>query len=197
MTILYLIRHGETLLNRTGVFLGHTDCDLSDEGINQSKNLAKSLESVNIDIVLSSPLKRAYKTASYLANQKGLKVKSMEGLREMNFGLWDGLHYKDIARRYPKEWDDWGSNYINSSPVEGESFQHFYHRVSITINEILKLYKDKKIAVVTHDGFMKAATSILLKMGQEGFWNFYFEHGQFSIFEIQDDHCTIKKINCI
>ena len=195
MTRLYLIRHGETSLNRSGVFLGRTDCGLNDVGINQSKELANALESADIDIIVCSPLKRTYMTASFIAILKNLDIKIMEGLREMNFGTWEGMHYEEIAKIYPNEWKDWGENWLNSSPKDGENFQHFYSRISKTIDEILELYENKKVAIVTHDGVMKVAASILLKMGQEGFWNFHFEHGKYSVFDIQDRHCTIRKIN--
>lgn len=195
MTRLYLIRHGETCLNRTGVFIGNTDCDLNDIGINQSKKLANALKSFDIDEIVCSPLKRAYMTASYIAIQKNLNIKKIVDLREINFGIWEGMHYKEIAKTYPKEWEDWGKNWLNSSPKDGENFQHFYSRISKTIDEILKYYEGKKVAIVTHDGVMKATVSILLKMGQEGFWNFHFEHGKYSVFDIQDGHCTVRKIN--
>ena len=195
MIRLYLIRHGETSLNRLGVFLGHTDCGLNDIGINQSKELAIALESADIDVIVCSPLKRAYMTALYIAIQNNIDIKIMEGLREMNFGTWEGMHYEEIAKAYPEEWQDWGNNWLNSSPKGGENFQHFYSRISKTIDEILKLYDNKKVAIVTHDGVMKVAASILLKMEQEGFWNFHFEHGKYSVFDIQDGHCTVRKIN--
>lgn len=195
MTLLYLIRHGETLLNRKGVFQGATDCNLNDKGVKQSRELALKVKDINMDYIFSSTLKRSYMTASYIASDKNLTVKQFRSLNEMDFGVWEGLHYKEIAKLYPKEWENWCNNQFKSSPLCGENLNNFYDRVIEKLIKILEKYKGKSIAIVSHDGVMKVMASFLLKMGKDGFWSFKFEHGKYSLFEIIDDICIIKKIN--
>jgi alpha-ribazole phosphatase len=194
-TLLYLIRHGETSMNRSGVLLGSTDSDLNELGISQAVELAKAFKNIELDIIVSSPLKRALKTAAHIAAEKDLDIKKDENLKEINFGIWEGMKYKEIIKLNPKEWEVKGENWLDFSPECGESFRNFYSRVSSEINTILDQYKGKRIAVISHDGVMKAIASKLLNMEQEGFWNFYFEHGKYSLFEIYENHCTVKKIN--
>ena len=195
MTKLYLIRHGETQLNKLGVLLGNTDNELNGYGIAQAVSLAEAFKEIELDVIISSPLKRAYSTASYIAKEKCLKIIESEDLKEINFGVWEGLDYKEIIKSNPKEWEERGENWIDFSPENGETFKSFYGRVSKAIISISELYKGKRIAIITHDGVMKVIISKLLYMGMEGFWNFYFEHGRYSLLEINDNHCTVKRIN--
>jgi len=195
VTLLYLIRHGETLLNRKGVFQGTTDCGLNDRGIKQSKELALRMKDINMDYIFSSTLKRSYMTASYIASAKSLVINEFKNLNEMDFGVWEDMHYKEIAKLYPKEWENWCNDHFKSSPLRGESFSNFHDRVIEALIKILKMYKGKSIVIVSHDGVMKVIASFLLKMGKEGFWSFKFEHGKYSLFEVIDDICIIRKIN--
>lgn len=194
-TYLYLIRHGETTLNKSKVYYGSLNCGLSDIGIKQGKELSKLLKD-KVDVVISSPLERAIRTASLVSNLKQGDIVIDEGLREIDFGLWEGLNYKEISTKYENDWNNWVDNWINVAPPEGESFIMQYCRVKESLENILTKYKDKKIMIVTHQGTLRIITTILLKMTYDGFWNFTFEQGTYSLFEITDEHLTIRKINC-
>ncbi len=195
MTLLYLIRHGETLLNNTGVLQGITDYPLNEAGIKQSKNLVLKMKDINLDHILSSTLKRSYMTAAYLADSKNLEIEKLKSLGEIDFGAWENMHYKEIERLYPRKWRSWCVDSLNSSPLYGESFDDFFDRVTDALISILDLYKEKTVAIVSHDGVMRIMASFLLKMDKQGFWNFYFEHGKYSLFEVIDDICMIRRIN--
>ena len=195
MTVLYLIRHGETDLNRQGVLQGHIDCGLNKTGIEQAERVAKVLKDVEFDGIISSPLKRAYKTASILIEGREQKIERMEELKEISFGIWEGMDYKEIIASYPSEWKEWENNWTSYAAKGGENFENFFGRVRIALEDILERYENKKIAIVSHDGVMKALTVTLLKMKYQGFWNFYFEHGKYSLYEVQKSNCTIKRIN--
>lgn len=197
ITKIYLIRHGETELNKLGVLLGHTDNELNELGIKQAKSLSIAFKEIELDVIISSPLKRALETANSIAKEKNLGIIIAEDLKEINFGIWEGKSYKQIIRSSPKEWEKRGENWIDFSPVNGEMFNSFYSRVSNAIKDISKSYKGQKIAIITHDGVMKVIITRLLKIGMENLWNFYFEHGSYSLLELYDDHCTVKKLNVI
>jgi len=194
-THLYLVRHGETVLNKTGVYYGATDCSLSEEGLFQSQELSNILID-SIEIIISSPLSRAIETAMLISKQSQEKLVIDEGLREIDFGLWEGMGYKEISVQYESEWNSWTEDWINVSPPNGESFISQYHRVSRSLKNILNEYKDKKIMIVSHQGCLRIIASILLNMEERSYWNFTFEHGAYSLFEIVDEHLTIRKINC-
>jgi len=197
MINLYLIRHGETDFNKSGVFFGNMDVGLNHIGKKQSKELETVMDNIELDIIISSPLKRCIETAQGIASRKGLLINIVDELREMNFGLWEGCYYDDVARLYPDEWKMGMEDWRDMHPTEGECFRDFYSRVSNALKTIIESYDGKKVALITHGGCMRVIVSDLLGLKEKGFWNFHFEHGKYSLLEIEEGHCTIRKINCL
>ena len=91
MTTLLLVRHGETDWNAEGRLQGHTDTPLNDYGRRQARTLADELAGEPIDAVYSSDLARARETAEIVGGRLGLTVVVDPGLREKNWGSWEGL----------------------------------------------------------------------------------------------------------
>ena len=74
MTILYLIRHGETVDNSNKIMQGQTQGELNEKGINQARMVSKNLTEEHFDAIISSDLKRSYDTASIIAEPHFLTV---------------------------------------------------------------------------------------------------------------------------
>ena len=91
MTTILLVRHGETDWNLQRRVQGHSDTPLNDNGRAQALALADTLDDVELDAVYASDLARAFETARIVAERRGLTVTSVPGLRERNFGTWEGL----------------------------------------------------------------------------------------------------------
>ncbi len=90
--IIYLVRHGETDWNRQNRLQGKEDIELNENGIRQSAECAGVFAGVPIDCILTSPLKRAGKTAQIIAEKLGIaSVIVEEGLTERDFGRLSGL----------------------------------------------------------------------------------------------------------
>ena len=195
-TELYLIRHGETELNTTGVYYGWTDCGISEKGIMQAEDLADILQNVSFDAVISSSLIRAVVTAAIVSGYTPDEIIKDERLRELNFGDWEGLHHSEVSKKHKKEWDKWSSDWINVAPPRGESFFELYNRVKSSIEDILGGYKGKKVLIVSHQGTMRIIPMILLGLTSEAYWSFTAEQGRYSHYEIDDmGNCVVKKIN--
>ncbi|AEB76067.1 alpha-ribazole phosphatase [Clostridium botulinum] len=195
MTSLYLARHGESELNVTGVYFGATDCSLTQKGENQCIELREKLRDINFDVIITSPLKRAFHSAELISNASKEDIIVFEDIMELDFGAWEGMNYKDIEKKYNSEWQEWINDWVNASPPNGESFKDFYTRVEISLENILSKYKDKKILVVCHQGTLRVIASVLLEIGSSGYWRFAFDYGKYSLFEIIDGFAVLKKIN--
>ena len=99
----WLIRHGETDWNRIKRIQGHIDIPLSEHGFLQAEQLGQRLaREGRIDAVYSSDLVRAHVTANAVARRFDREVILRPGLREMHFGCWEGLSWRQIARRLGK-----------------------------------------------------------------------------------------------
>lgn len=93
---LFLVRHGETVHNVSGIAQGWSDSALSERGNAQVAALAARVARLAPDAIFSSPLERAMSTARPIAAATGLEIIPLDDLREMNFGRWEGQSFRDI-----------------------------------------------------------------------------------------------------
>ncbi|HIU40219.1 MAG TPA: histidine phosphatase family protein [Candidatus Aphodocola excrementigallinarum] len=149
MSKLYIVRHGKTDWNEKGLLQGSNDILLSEEGIKEAKELALMLDLNNIDICISSPLKRAKQTASILTQGK-VKIIYDDLLKERGFGSYEGKKInQDLI---DKCWD-----YNKNDDSNGlESIKECLRRARVFLNKIKKEYPNKNILIVSHFAFIKA-----------------------------------------
>lgn len=105
MKTIILARHAETVM--AGRYCGQSDPELSAAGIAQLPEIAQRIEPSKIDRILSSDLLRARQTAEAIAQTTGIPVELRPGLREIHFGLWEGLHWSEIEAQFPCEAKAW------------------------------------------------------------------------------------------
>ena len=102
MTLLYLVRHGETDWNREGRWQGHYDRPLSAAGCAQAAAAARRLARERISQIHASDLKRAAETAHIIGETNGLDVRLNRALREVDVGSWAGLTHAEAKERFPE-----------------------------------------------------------------------------------------------
>lgn len=152
MTEICLVRHGETLWNREARLQGSQDIPLSDLGIKQARIAAEHLSKEPWDLLYSSDLSRAKRTADYLNERIGVPHYLEPGLRERGYGLLEGMTRGEIESRFPG---------VLSSPNEHripglESCDALRRRVKETIESIVLRHPGKRILIVTHGGTINA-----------------------------------------
>lgn len=145
-----LIRHGETDWNLEGRYQGQTDIDLNDTGRRQAEKLSIRLRNETVDRIYSSDRIRAVNSAKIIFRGRRIKVET--DLREISFGVFEGLNYKEILQRYPDIYSGWMKNPFDSLIPGGELPADFRRRVLGTFKSIVSLNKDKAVAIVTHGG---------------------------------------------
>ena len=150
MTRLILIRHGETDWNVEGRYQGQADPPLNARGIQQAYALADALEDVGLDVIYSSPLRRAWQTAEIVARRLGVPLYPEPRLMEIHQGDWQGHLRSEIAARYPELFHRWHTEPWQVTPPGGESLQEVQARVYAAIDEILARHRGQTVGVVTH-----------------------------------------------
>ena len=125
-TRLILIRHGETDYNAEKKYYGFSDPPLNDIGTWQAERLHERLKTEKIDQVYSSDLKRARHTAGIVFKNNEIKIYS--DLREMNFGIFEGLQHYEIMEKYSQIYTNWIKNPLNIKIPKGEAFKSFKKR---------------------------------------------------------------------
>ncbi|MCT4598068.1 MAG: histidine phosphatase family protein [Vallitalea sp.] len=159
MTRLYLTRHGETQWNLEGRVQGSRDSQLTKKGIVQATQLSKYLEDVHIDIIYSSSSDRAYNTAKIVGENRQIPIIKLDGLKEMNLGIWEGKTF-DLIRKDYKEMHEtfWNKPHLLCE-FPGESFDEFRERVVNSVLDIINNNKGKNILIVAHALVLKFVMS--------------------------------------
>ena len=158
---LYVVRHGETAWNKEGRVQGITDIPLTEKGISDALKLRDLVKSLNIDVVISSPLKRAIETAKLITDNK-LPINTDDRIKERDWGLNEGANINEVDRI-----DCWDV-ILNTKVQNIESIQDFMYRVSEFIEDIKVRFKDKNVLVVTHSAVSRVIHYMLGKIPEDG-----------------------------
>ncbi|MCX5225907.1 bifunctional RNase H/acid phosphatase [Streptomyces sp. NBC_00233] len=148
-----LLRHGETALTPEKRFSGSggTDPELSAAGLRQAEAVAEALAARGtIQEIVSSPLTRCRQTAAAVAGRLGLDVRVEQGLRETDFGAWEGLTFGEVRERYPEDLDAWLASPKAAPTGGGESFATVARRVAATRDRLTAAYAGRTVLLVTH-----------------------------------------------
>ncbi|MDX3233599.1 bifunctional RNase H/acid phosphatase [Streptomyces sp. ME19-01-6] len=148
-----LLRHGETALTPEKRFSGSggSDPELSPVGRRQAELVAAALAARGtIQVVVSSPLRRCVETAEAVASRIGVDVRIEEGLRETDFGAWEGLTFAEARERYPDDLQAWLASSKAAPTGGGESFAAVARRVAVTRDQLLARYAGRTVLLVTH-----------------------------------------------
>jgi len=163
LTALLLTRHGETDWNRDHLWQGHTGPPLNETGRRQAAQLAAQIG--RVDAVYSSDTVRAHETALILAEPHGLPVETDPRLREVNFGLWEGLTRAEINERFGGAFTRWLSG-ENPTPDGGECDEAMAERVLDALSEIAARHPQARVLVVTSGGPIRAVEARLRGIDQ-------------------------------
>lgn len=201
-TIIYLTRHGETEWNIEKRLQGRGDSPLTKDGIQRAKELRDRIKNIDIDVIYSSPIKRALNTANILRGNKNIDIVTDDSLMEMCFGDYEGKKIDIVQEENPS----WDINLIMQGNVEicapnGENLKEVRERISKLMNKIIAENMGKSILIVTHGITLKAlmyyfkdkdvnsevmGQATLTKINIDEKNNFYIE------FKNDDSHFSIK-----
>ncbi|MEU6543789.1 bifunctional RNase H/acid phosphatase [Streptomyces sp. NPDC046859] len=152
-TTFVLLRHGETPLTPQKRFSGSggTDPALSAAGREQAERVGAALaRRGTVQAVVASPLARTRETAEIVAGRLGLEVAVDEGLRETDFGAWEGLTFGEVRERYPDDLTAWLADPEARPTGGGESFAATADRVAATRDRLIAAYAGRTVLLVTH-----------------------------------------------
>jgi len=185
LTRLYLIRHGETVWNAESRAQGSKNVELSRVGRNQAKLLAKRMSKFPIDRIFASDLDRAYETAAELANVLSLKVEKIADLREMNFGVWEGLTNDEIKNQYHEHYTVWRNTPHTADIPNGERLIEVQKRGLKAIYNIVENYRNQNIVVVSHGTMIKTIILGILDIDLSNFYKIKQDNGSINIIDFK------------
>lgn len=154
----FLVRHGETEWNKIDRIQGFSDTHLNKNGRAQAKATAALLKDKHIDLIISSDLARAKQTAEIIAEATGAEIILNKSLREMDYGLLEGMLIPEVNEKYGGFLD---------RPYEqlgGETFEAVEARAMQALHNHKKDYHNKNVVIVTHGALLGLAMKNIKKL---------------------------------
>lgn len=154
-----LIRHGLTEWNKAQKMQGWFDSPLSSEGEQQALQLNKRYKSEYIDKIYCSISGRAIQTAKILVGDKNIFIETLEDLREIKLGPWEGQELEWVKEHYGEMYDNFWHNPQLFSVEDCENFNQLRKRSSLTIQQCIdRSYKEghEHIIILSHCAYISS-----------------------------------------
>ena len=156
MTKVYLIRHCQSMGNIEHKFQGQYDAQVSPAGEKQLELLGLRFRNEPIDVIYTSPLKRARATAQAIAKyHPGIEVIAEPGFIEIDCGEMENLLLTEVAKRFPEVAMDWDKSPDLCRFPGGETMAQVYQRVNAALDKVINDNPGKTIVVTTHGGVLR------------------------------------------
>ncbi|MFF2013548.1 bifunctional RNase H/acid phosphatase [Streptomyces sp. NPDC058195] len=194
-----LLRHGETALTPEKRFSGSGGSDpaLSATGREQAERIAGALAARGtVEAVVSSPLLRCRETAAAVAARLGLEVLVEDGLRETDFGAWEGLTFGEVRERYGPDLDAWLASAKAAPTGGGESFAEVARRVAATRDRLTARYAGRTVLLVTHVTPIKTLVRLALGAPPEAMFRMELSAASVSaVAYYADGNASVRLVN--
>lgn len=154
MTELILVRHGETDWNAERRIQGHLDIPLNSTGLAQAQAVGERFRDLDIDVLMSSDLRRAMQTVAPISARHELPVSSEVRLRERNLGVLQGKTVEEAQQLVPEAFKVFRSRAEDAVLAEGESLAAFAARAIEALTALTQKHQGKRIVAVTHGGVL-------------------------------------------
>jgi probable phosphoglycerate mutase len=163
-THLYLIRHGDSHKQHNGIVGGRQgDSGLTPLGVRQVERLRDRLMATGeivVDVLIASPLPRAWQTAEILAPALGLPIEPDEDFEEIRKGIADGLARAEKYARFGEQ------NFVREPfrPIapEGEYWGSFALRAGAALERVVRTHTGKTVTIICHGGIVRVALQLCL-----------------------------------
>lgn len=176
--MLYVTRHGQTVWNAQNKVCGITDVELTEIGKEQARALAYEVQGKGINLIISSPLKRAVETSNIVSEICNIPFEIDQRLIEQNYGIFEGVDRKDeaflnnkrcFAFKYP----------------DGESMLQVAYRIYGLIDEIKYKYKysDENVLIISHGGVCRIINTYFRDMTNDEFFDYTIQNAKLEKYE--------------
>ena len=186
--MIYIVRHGQTQLNRKSVLQGRSDHPLNDVGREQAKSVGDAFRDAGIvfDKVYSSPLGRAVETAELIAGDAPIDVE--EALIEMDYGPYEGIDLFDL----PPEVEEFFKDFTNHPAPDGmEQLSSVVARAGEFLVRLKAEAVHRDILLSTHAIAMKGLLEYLTPASNGAYWSTYIGNCAVYVTECIDGTYTV------
>ena len=193
-TTLVLVRHGVKTFKVEKRFSGVGDPPMIEQGRQQIRAVAEELAGRGgVQRIVSSPLARCRESAAIISSALGLPVEVDDDLREVDFGVWEGLTFPVVEERWPRELALWlGDTAI--SPPDGESYESLRHRVRSVQERIVNRHRSETICVVSHSRPIAMIVANLLDTPTGSLYRLHVDNASVTEVDYYDDGPAVVRL---
>lgn len=196
MTLILLVRHGQTEWNRLERFRGQADVPLNETGLAQAEATGRRVAATwQPAAVYSSPLSRSVRTAEAIAGHFDLRVQVHAWLADIHYGDWQGLTPGEVKERWPQEYDNWYEHPAKARIPNGETLEGLQERAMRTVRELVKAHPGETIVLVGHTVINRVMLLAMLGLGMERFWRIRQDTCAINLIEAEGGDFTIVSLN--
>lgn len=196
MTLIILVRHGQTEWNRVERFRGHFDVPLNETGLAQAAATGRRIAAEWRPVaVYASPLSRAVKTAEAIAQHFGLPVQPEPGLINIDYGAWQGLTPDEARERWPEIVKAWYHAPQRANIPGGETLEQVRARGVATVQILTARHTDQTIVLVGHTVINRAILLGIMGLGTDRFWHIRQDTCAINVFETDGDDFVLVSLN--
>lgn len=194
---LYLVRHGDTVGTVRKKYHGHTDVCLDKKGIVQVKRLARHLKKISFTAAYASDLLRCRQTAQLIIGRRRIPIEFKKGLREINFGRWEGKSFNEMQEDDCRLFEKWYHDLANFTMPDGESTKAMADRIIKEVNKIVRKHRDGNVLIVAHGGPIRVVLCDVLGLSAQSFWHMSIDAASLSIVDCENGFRSVKMINMV
>jgi len=165
-----LIRTGSTEYDCQGRVQGTLDVPLSEDGRQQIEQVAEQVADLEIDALYSGPCGATQQSAKILAERLHLKVKALDGLANLDHGLWQGILIDDVKSKQPKVYRQWQDHPETVCPPNGETLLAARARLRQVLAKIVKKHKSGIVALVVDQPLARLSRNVLREDALGNLW---------------------------
>ncbi len=198
MTTLILVRHGATAANLAKPYAlqgARPDSELAAAGVGQAHAAAAALAALPVSAVYSSPLRRAGATAEAIAHRLGLPVEVESGLIEADTGVWSGLTWEEVERRWPAEHRAFQDDAERHGYLGGENLAEVRDRVLPAVEALAARHGGETVVLVSHGVVNRVLLAHWLGLPLRLARRLPQDNAGFSVVEFSADAAKVRTLN--
>ncbi|HVX10095.1 MAG TPA: histidine phosphatase family protein [Pirellulales bacterium] len=185
MVRIVLVRPGATEYVQQGRIQGALEVPLNAEGTGEAARISSELAGLGIDALYSSDCEHALQTAGAIAAALGVKLKTLDSLRNLDHGLWQGMLVEEVKRKQPKVYRQWQEQPESVCPPGGEMVGDAQDRVRSALAKILKKHKGGTIGLVVPEPLASLVRAYLEQSDVGDLWQAVGRHGTWQVIEVE------------
>ena len=157
-----MVRHGQTASSRENRFSGSSDPPLTAVGEVMAQAFAHAYASLKWDAIYTSPMQRTRQTADALCRLTGVQATIEDGLKEVDYGEWEGLRQEEVKERWPEAFEYWADDVASRGTPGGETAFHVAARAMRVVDGIRSRHERGNVLLVSHKATLRVITCALL-----------------------------------